>query len=692
MESTIDLESFFRKVISPTAGGIVSCDEQGRIVFATEGIEHTLGYDAEELVGVPIASLFPDGSLASLDGLRAAVGSDGLVSTVRPLVGSDGEASPVALTVGAVGWDGEEYLTLTLHGADSGESRGGSVGAVGDVPGRDVDRTRALLAASASLSRSSEPGEIASDALDALTETLGHDVGCIRRYDEASERLEVMALTDRAATLVDSRPAFDLDATLAGRAYRQQASVTGRCDALGGEDGSGPETTFHAPIGEWGVLTLLSRAETGLSAGDAALVEALATVLGAHFERARRDHRRQERLDRLDATLTLARLVLGLVDDVVSAGTRQEVEHLVCDRLTASEHVHGAWFAENDLTGDGITVTAWSGVEPAYLRLVETMAESGVGDEAARRTIESGRVTITDDAVQPANAAVEESVPTAMVPVVRGNHVYGVLAIHPATATLFDGEAEPMLGTLGRTLGFALQSVAASESLLSDRLVELKFDVSDAGCFVVEVSAELGCRCRVERGVFVADDGGEGIRCYLRVEGVSTERARDALDERADVREARVVRSGDDEGLLEIVRTDLGPTAQFLRDAGASIREATADHGEGTLIVQVSRAADIRRLVDVVQSGYPGSKLVAKRELDGESRGPMDPWEQLSEQLTDKQKIALETACANGYYEWPRESTAEEIAESMGISSATLHQHLRRGEQKILSVFLEEMR
>ncbi|MEF8778108.1 MAG: helix-turn-helix domain-containing protein, partial [Natronomonas sp.] len=42
-----------------------------------------------------------------------------------------------------------------------------------------------------------------------------------------------------------------------------------------------------------------------------------------------------------------------------------------------------------------------------------------------------------------------------------------------------------------------------------------------------------------------------------------------------------------------------------------------------------------------------------------------------------------------GYFDWPRGSTAEEGADSMGVSSPTLHNHLRKAERKLLSSFFD---
>jgi len=57
--------------------------------------------------------------------------------------------------------------------------------------------------------------------------------------------------------------------------------------------------------------------------------------------------------------------------------------------------------------------------------------------------------------------------------------------------------------------------------------------------------------------------------------------------------------------------------------------------------------------------------------------------------LTERQRDVLEAAYEAGYFEWPRESTAEEVADSLDIASPTLHSHLRKAENHILTAFFE---
>lgn len=57
--------------------------------------------------------------------------------------------------------------------------------------------------------------------------------------------------------------------------------------------------------------------------------------------------------------------------------------------------------------------------------------------------------------------------------------------------------------------------------------------------------------------------------------------------------------------------------------------------------------------------------------------------------LTDKQKDILIEAKRVGYYDYPRRVNAEDLAEKMGIAKATVVEHLRKAEGRLMSALLE---
>lgn len=57
----------------------------------------------------------------------------------------------------------------------------------------------------------------------------------------------------------------------------------------------------------------------------------------------------------------------------------------------------------------------------------------------------------------------------------------------------------------------------------------------------------------------------------------------------------------------------------------------------------------------------------------------------IDDRLTERQREVFETARQQGYYEWPRGTTADALADEIGIAKATVLEHLRKAEAKLLN-------
>lgn len=55
--------------------------------------------------------------------------------------------------------------------------------------------------------------------------------------------------------------------------------------------------------------------------------------------------------------------------------------------------------------------------------------------------------------------------------------------------------------------------------------------------------------------------------------------------------------------------------------------------------------------------------------------------------LSERQREAFNLAKQEGYYQWPRETSAIDLAENLGVSKTTYLEHLRKAEAKILGEF-----
>ncbi|MEA5410000.1 helix-turn-helix domain-containing protein [Haloarculaceae archaeon H-GB2-1] len=57
--------------------------------------------------------------------------------------------------------------------------------------------------------------------------------------------------------------------------------------------------------------------------------------------------------------------------------------------------------------------------------------------------------------------------------------------------------------------------------------------------------------------------------------------------------------------------------------------------------------------------------------------------------MTERQLEVLETAYYSGYFEEPRDTTGEELADALGVSAPTITGHLRAGQRKLFSLLFD---
>jgi len=79
------------------------------------------------------------------------------------------------------------------------------------------------------------------------------------------------------------------------------------------------------------------------------------------------------------------------------------------------------------------------------------------------------------------------------------------------------------------------------------------------------------------------------------------------------------------------------------------------------------------------------AKLQSRRTVERELCTRRGHVASLLESLTDRQLEVLRTAYFGGFFEWPRESTGEEVAELLDVSQPTVNRHLRLGQRALLA-------
>jgi predicted DNA binding protein len=358
---------------------------------------------------------------------------------------------------------------------------------------------------------------------------------------------------------------------------------------------------------------------------------------------------------------------IGAVSEgLAAAATGEAIAATVCDHLTEAAGFEFAWLAEQ--TGDGLTARATA-------EIGETAVERQIDDhvESVGSSLDVGDIRVVDDSTGS----------VALVPLVRENAVAGVIGVG-AGEGLTDAE-RTVLSALGVQVGHAQVAAERKRLLLADTVTELELHCADERTFTAGVSAALGSTVELTGVVPVA---GQSLLYYLMIEGASADAILSYADTDDSVTDARLLEEHSDGALLEVVVTDT--PALRLVESGGRIRSVTAADGVATIAVELPGEADIRPRVNAVTDAYPETSLAAKRETERPAETDTGFRDRLNDRLSDQQETVLRAAYHSGYFEWPRGSTAEELADSLDVSSPTLHNHLRKAQQKVLTAFFDD--
>jgi PAS domain S-box-containing protein len=384
-------------------------------------------------------------------------------------------------------------------------------------------------------------------------------------------------------------------------------------------------------------------------------------------------------LDRID----------GLLGDVTSmlvrADSASEVRRQLCACLTDVGTYSFAWVGTRDLASDTIRPAACGGDAPGSLDGV------GVPFEAADPVAEAmrdGEVRVSHAVDAPFHDDERfESFPSLVaVPLTWSGGEHGVAAVYLSERPdgLDDRETE-VLSAIGRTVAASLAAIARGRSLATDEVVELTFSLPSGPPFAVDLARAHDCHLSYV-GAAESRDGDHLV--FFDVRDASTADVEAFAEDAPDVRTLQRL-CGDDSGsLFEFTLTDDAYLPGTLADNAASVRRLVAKPDGARLVVELSRDVDAREVVAAVREDRPDADLTAYHERERAARTRREFLADVESRLTARQLTALQKAFHGGFFEWPHDTTGEELAESMDISRSTYHQHLRAAERKLVEEFL----
>lgn len=409
------------------------------------------------------------------------------------------------------------------------------------------------------------------------------------------------------------------------------------------------------------------------------------------LDRERALERQRERLTAVNELHDVVRQITGVV---VEQSTRGEIERTVCEALVESGPYRCAWIGEVDAANETIHGRAEAGSD-GYTDGLELSIDPDepTGRGPIGRTLQSRTVTVIDDVLEDPDfapwrgrAIAHGFRSVAAVPIIHEGTLYGVLGIYAGRADAFAAEEQTVIGGLGELVGHAIAAVERKRALMTDDVVELEFRIRDY-FETLELPTVPEGRFTLEEAVPTDDEE------YL-VYGTANagdvpvlEAMVDQLPYWADV---TVIEEMSATGAVRFeVRMSEPPVLSIVASHGGSGDRIVIEDGDLWMTIHVPQETDLRAVSDAIQETYPGADALARRQVStstGDLHGVDRAW---IETLTDRQQTALEVAYFSGYFEWPRTSTGEDVADSLNVSPPTFHQHVRTAERKLFDALFE---
>ena len=405
-------------------------------------------------------------------------------------------------------------------------------------------------------------------------------------------------------------------------------------------------------------------------------------------ERKERERTLVRQRDELGTLNRLNELILAVIQELVAADSRSAIERVVCRELAASPLFEFAWIAEPDPeTGEAVMRTCATDAvasEPPE-EFEAGSAESGFGP--AGRALDEGEIQVVQNTNvnprlfdQPEEDVEPDIRSVAAVPLAQDGTVYATLVIYAPREFAFSGRELAGLETLGKIVEFAINAVRNRKLLTTNTVAELTFDVGGSALPLVGISSALACRIEVEGSVGPTDDR---ITLYLEVSGCPPEQFLERLRDEEDVAHAALLGEPTAEGYRVETTMDCELLRTLETHHKARMRAIELDAGVGEYVVDAPLTENVREIVDRLQAADPAVSLTRKREREERVETAPQLAQALEADMTDRQTEILQTALLSGYFEWPRDSTAEDVADTVGISSSTVQYHLRNVQKTV---------
>ncbi|ELY54499.1 bacterio-opsin activator domain-containing protein [Natronococcus jeotgali] len=349
---------------------------------------------------------------------------------------------------------------------------------------------------------------------------------------------------------------------------------------------------------------------------------------------------------------------------------------------------------------DGRIELAWVGAieggETLEPRAVAGAGDGRLGSLARRHASTMGRAIpesasadrLTEGADEPwRERALEAGIRSALcVPLRYEGFRYGALVLYSTAPAAFDEPTRRGLERLGRVAGVAIDAMESRRALRGDAVAELEFVLRESEP-LASIAHRIG-RPLTIRSVVPTDGGGTVFATVPDEADEGGEPDGAPLEAVDGLESVRSVGTVGGQRLLEF-RVAEPSVATAVAAHGGGVRTLTPTDDRTRLVLELAGPNDVRTFVGALEREWD-LELVARRQRGRSPEKAVALDAALRERLSERQRQTLEAAYYAGFFEWPRETTGEGVADSLGISQPTFSRHLRVAQGTVLSVLFDE--
>ena len=668
------------EMLERVTDGFFGLDTDWNFTFVNERAEELIGNPSEELVGASLWEKYPEAvGTAFEEEYRRAL------ETQQP-VSFEEYFPPLGTWFSVHAYPSETGLSVYFR----------------DVTERKEweERLSSLNRVMQTLLETTSPEEVVDIGVETARESLGLSTSVILRYDESTGRLvptegtaAEMEAVDDALVVGDDAIAWQVFVESEPRVYDSLSAELGEETAV--------ESVVLVPMGRHGVLLVADAEPDAFSENDLSLVDILGASVQSALDRTDREEMLRERRDTLEEqneSLERLRRINGVIREITStltqASTREEIEEAVCDRLAAADPYRFAWIGSKDAVSDELTPRVFAGVDQGFLSAVTAPdTESSTETRPAHRAVDTLEPAVenTIHGTPPfepwREAALKRGFRSAIaVPIVHRDTLYGVLCIYASEPNVYNQMEQTALAELGEIIGHALNALERKRALVSEHSVELDFEVADPLDQPLRFVAELGVAFEYQNIVQRSDGY---LHLFFVVRDADPEAVLAAGSSAIDIDDITLVADRGEGLLFECTISDETLFANLL-ERGVLPKVVEMEGSTGRIVVRIPQNVEPRSIVELLERKFERAALTARREHDDPVRTRQEMHSSFENSLTDRQKEVLRTAHFAGFFEWPRDSTGEEVADILDVSQPTVHRHVRAGERKLFSLLFDE--